>query len=254
MELFERVEIKVRSTLDGGLEPSLFYEADTSDGPRPLIVGLHTWSFDRFNQEKVMLPYAKKYNYHLLLPEFRGPNITENPRRKEACASPLAVQDIFDAVEYVKANYEVDEKRIYLIGCSGGGHMSLMCAAKRPDYFRSVASFVPITDLARWETENPNYGGSVRACCGSHEDMMLRSPMSYADSIAKANLKIFHGKYDQVVSYKQSVDLFLEIMKVDPAARVFLDIFDGGHQMSMSVAMEWLLSSDTEAKLTKVSG
>jgi hypothetical protein len=78
--------------------------------------------------------------------------------------------------------------------------------------------------------------------------------MSYAESIAKANLKIFHGKYDQVVSYKQSVDLFLEIMKIDPASRVFLDIFDGGHEMSMKVAMDWLLSNDSEAKLTKVSG
>ena len=254
MNFFERNEIKVTSTIDGSSEPSLFYEADTTSGARPLIVGLHTWSWDRFNQEKVMLPYAKKYNFHLLLPEFRGANLEENPRRNQACGSPLAVQDIFDAADYVKQNYKVDTERIYLVGCSGGGHMSLMAAAKHPDYFRSVACFVPITDLARWEEENPHYGKSVRACCKDREDMLLRSPVSYAESIAKANLKIFHGKYDTSVTYKQSVDLFLEIMKIDPAARVFLDIFDGGHEMSMDVAMDWLLKGDEENKLTKVTG
>ena len=253
MNPFERCEIKVESTLDGSVEPSLFYEADTSIGARPLLVGLHTWSYDRFNQEKVMLPYAKKYNFHLLLPEFRGPNLIENPRREQACASRFAVQDVFDAAEYVIKNYKVDRERVYLLGCSGGGHMSLMCAAKHPDYFRSVASFVPITDLARWEKENPNYGKSVRACCVDTEDMMRRSPITYADSLAKANLKIFHGKYDTSVTYKQSVDLFLEIMKIDPSARVFLDIFDGGHEMSMESALGWLLKGDKEI-LTKVTG
>ena len=56
------------------------------------------------------------------------------------------------------------------------------------------------------------------------------------------------------MTYKQSVDLFLEIMKADPAARVFLDVFDGGHEMSMEVAMQWLLKDDSENKLVKVTG
>jgi dipeptidyl aminopeptidase/acylaminoacyl peptidase len=201
-----------------------------------------------------MLPYAKAYNFHLLLPEFRGPNLVENPRRTEALGSPLAVQDIFDAAEYVKKNYKVDEKRVYLVGCSGGGHMSLMCAAKHPDYFTSVASFVPITDVRRWERENPHYAKTINACCRDEADMISRSPITYAESLAKANLKIFHGKYDTSVTYKQSVDLFLEIMKIDPASRVFLDIFDGGHEIDMQVAAYWLISQYNTAQKTLVTG
>ena len=51
-------EILVESTLDGTLQPSLFYRAKESG--RPLLVGLHTWSHNRFNQIKNMLPYAER--------------------------------------------------------------------------------------------------------------------------------------------------------------------------------------------------
>ena len=62
---FTETEIQVISSLDGTIQPSLFFEAE-GEG-RPLLVGLHTWSFNRFNQVNNMLPYAKKYNFHLLL-------------------------------------------------------------------------------------------------------------------------------------------------------------------------------------------
>ena len=41
-------EILVKSTLDDSLQPSLFNRASRKG--RPLLVGLHTWSYDRFNQ------------------------------------------------------------------------------------------------------------------------------------------------------------------------------------------------------------
>ena len=254
MSFFNQTEIKVVSSVDNSTEPSLFFEADTTEGARPLLVGLHTWSFDRFNQVNAMLPYAQKYNFHLLLPEFRGSNKPDNPRCTEACGSPIAVADIFDAITYVTEHYSIDKDNIFLLGASGGGHMALMTAAKNPTLFRAVGSFVPITDLAAWTRENSNYKGSVFACCGTEDEMLLRSPITYVDSLAKANLKIFHGKFDGVVPYMQSVRLYLEIMKSYPTSRVFLDIFDGGHSMSMETAMTWLTSQMKKVAEESVSG
>ena len=54
-------EILVKSTVDGSMQPNLFYEADEKN--RPLLVGLHTWSCDRFNQIENMLPLAEKQNF-----------------------------------------------------------------------------------------------------------------------------------------------------------------------------------------------
>ena len=39
-----------------------------------------------------------------------------------------------------------------------------------------------------------------------------------------------------------------------PAARVFLDIFDGGHEIDMEQAMYWLLSQYRKKQLTAVTG
>ena len=82
----------------------------------------------------------------------------------------------------------------------------------------------------------------------------MRSPMTYADGIAKANLKIFHGKYDPVVPMHHSVDLYDRIAQIDPKARVFLDIFDGGHEIDMESAMHWLLSQYQEKTAVAVTG
>ena len=235
------MELLIKSSIDGSLEPSLFYPA-SRDG-RPLLVGLHTWSFDRFNQVENLLPIAQKYDFNLLLPEFRGPNLKSNSRASEACGSPLAKADIKDAIDYVIEHEGVDRENIFLIGLSGGGHMALLMCGLCPKLFRAVAAFVPITDLALWAEENPNYREHIYASAGDDMASLLsRSPISYIDTIAQANLKIFHGKYDGVVPVTHSTRLYDEIFKKYPKSRVFLDIFDGGHEIDLDAAMFWLIS------------
>ncbi len=256
----EFVELKIVSSLDGTEQPSLFYQAKGAE-KRPLLVGLHTWSWDRFNQINNMLPYAQKYNFNLLLPEFRGPNMEVNssgyisPDCTKACGSEFAKQDVFDAIEYVKEHFAIDEENVFALGLSGGGHMALLCGAKDPKAFKAIGAFVPVCDLERWARENAGYAPHVEACCsGDVAEMKKRSPSSYIKELSLTNLKIFHGKFDPVVSYKQSFDLYQEIMKAEPRARVFLDIFDGGHQINMEAAFDWLLSQYKKKELTTVTG
>ena len=248
----QQTEILVKSTLDGSLQPSLLFKAE---GKRPVLVGLHSWSFGRENQVESMTPWAEKYCFHLLLPQFRGANLTSKPQCREACGSLLAKQDIIDAVDHLIAEGIADPENIFLLGGSGGGHMALLMAGYRPEYFKAIGAAVPITDLKVWAEENSHYRPHVLACCdGDEEQMRLRSPMTYADTIIKANLKIFHGKYDPVVPVSHSIKLFAKLMELDPKARVFLDIFDGGHQLDMPQAMTWLLSQYEERELTQVTG
>mgnify|MGYP003301532461 CR=1 FL=1 len=94
---------------------------------QPSLVGLHIRSYDRFNQIKNMLPVAEKYDFNLLLPEFRGNNLKSNPQCTLACGSNHARQDIKDAIDYVRANEQVDGDNIFLLGLSGG-HMALLMA------------------------------------------------------------------------------------------------------------------------------
>jgi len=250
----KQTEILVRSTMDGSMQPSLFYKSSTNS-KRPLLVGLHTWSHDRFNQINNMLPYAEKYDFNLLLPEFRGSNLKTNPVYTQACGSECAKQDIKDAIDYVIKNENVDKDNIFLLGLSGGGHMSLLMAGFCPEYFKAIGSYVPITDLEKWTKQNKDYCEHVLACCSDDVDeMKKRSPLSFVDNIAKANLKIFHGKFDPVVPLSHSLELYEKIMSRYPDARVFLDIFDGGHEIDMETAFYWILSQYKGVKKVKVTG
>lgn len=247
----EQREILIKSALDKTVQPSLFYRSQ-SEEKRPLLVGLHTWSYDRFNQIENMLPYAEKYDFNLLLPEFRGSNLSTNPNCTYACGSEFAKQDIIDAIDYVIKNENVDSENIFLLGASGGGHMALLMCGFCPEYFRAVGAYVPICDLGKWIEQNDDYSEHVLACCGDEID--VRSPINYLDIIAKSNLKIFHGKFDPVVPVSQSVKFYNNLTEKYPDARVFLDVFDGGHEMDMEVAMYWILSQYKKEIKTTVTG
>ncbi len=246
-------EILIKSSVDGSMQPSLFYRSESKE-KRPLLVALHTWSYDRFNQI-TRLDCAEKYDFNLLLPEFRGSNLKSNPICREACGSSIAKQDIKDAIDYIVKTENVDADNIFLLGLSGGGHMALLMAGMIPEYFKAVGAYVPITDLKKWAEQNETYRDHVLACCnGDEREMAERSPMSYIDTIAKANLKIFHGKYDPVVPVSHSIELYSAISAKYPESRVFLDIFDGGHQIDTNTAMYWFMSQYTGKEMNEVTG
>ena len=123
-----------------------------------------------------------------------------------------------------------------------------------PELFKAVGAAVPITDLNQWARESDAYRPHVLACCCDETEMAARSPMTYAKELIKANLKIFHGKYDPVVPVHHSTDLYARMTQLDPKARVFLDIFDGGHEIDMQSAMHWLLSQYEGGKAVQVTG
>ena len=248
-------EIYIRSTVDETMQPSLFYRADGKE-KRPLLVGLHTWSHNRSNMIQYLLKFAEEQNFSLLMPEFRGPNLTSNPNKDKACGSIYAKQDIKDAIDYVVANESViDKNNIFLVGLSGGGHMAMLMAGYCPEYFRAIAAFAPISDLQRWKSEAPSYAAYVDYCCNSDpKEMLKRSAINYYDVISKANMKIFHGRIDEVVPFKQSLDFFNEMLARYPRARLYLDIFHGGHQFDVNLCKNWLLSQYKAPKLEEVTG
>jgi len=252
--LGKMIEISIESTLDHTMQPNLFWEADTSDGPKPLIVGLHTWGATRFTNLDIYQPWAEKFGWHLLMPEYRGQNRPFNPEPMKACGSRYAKQDIIDAVNYVKENYKVDTDNIFIIGGSGGGHMALLMAGYTPELWRAVAAFCPITDLEanyienRADPKRQSYANDIIACCGGEpgpytaDEYKYRSPLTYAAEISRSNTQIWSGLYDPAVKNHHGYDMFAAIFSKYPGSRVFFNMFDGGHDLLLDKAEEWFMS------------
>ena len=164
--------VQVKSTLDGTDQPCYFWAPEKASSEAvPLIVGLHTWSCDytQLDHYKTVLAYAQKSGWAFVGPNFRGPNSTP-----QGCGSDLAVQDIVDAVNYAKGKVKIDASRVYIIGGSGGGHMTLLMLGRHPEVFAAGAAFCPITDVARWHADSiedhpgrgKGYAKMLESACG----------------------------------------------------------------------------------------
>ncbi|MDZ7721796.1 MAG: GDSL-type esterase/lipase family protein [candidate division KSB1 bacterium] len=144
-------KIEIKSSIDGQPQPAYFYNAGGS-AARPLIVSLHTWS-NGYEQKDTLSQMCIERDYHYIHPHFRGPN--NNP---DACGSPLAIQDIDDAIAYVINNAEVDTAQIHVIGLSGGGYATLLAFMKSNYAIKSFSAWVPISDLVKWYHESKARG------------------------------------------------------------------------------------------------
>ena len=183
-------EILYDCKIDQTRQPAMFRAAEGND-PRPLLVGLHTWSYDHTDHYEKFASICEQSNWNFIFPEFRGPNW-----RPEACGSDFVVSDLEDAVRYVCKTANVDKKRIYLCGGSGGGHCSLLLAGRRPDLWTAVSSWCPISDIRYWHEQcfavNLRYYKHIESACGGNPETdaaarkqaMVRSPISWLANAA----------------------------------------------------------------------
>lgn len=201
-EEWRKMLVQVKSSLDGTMQPCWFWAPEKAcSSPVPLVVGLHTWSADYtwINHYATVLKYAKGHGWAMVGPNFRGPNSTP-----AGCGSDLAVQDIVDAVEYAKGRVKIDAKRIYIVGGSGGGHITLLMAGRHPEIWAGCAAFCPITDVARWHADSlldhpgrgKQYAQMLEKACGGvpadrPEEYRHRSPLTWISRAADAGVPCY---------------------------------------------------------------
>lgn len=207
-----RHRVEISSSADGSVQPS-YVIVPLRPGnaePMPLAVVLHTWSFDLEQRQPELEAEAATRGWLLLSPNFRGRN--DHP---DACGSSLAQQDVLDAVKWVRSHYQIDERRIYVLGLSGGGYMTMLMAARNPDLWAAASAWVGISDLGAWyATHNgDDYGRMMRACFGGSpggnkaiaDELLARSPIRYLRPGLNVPLDLAAGRFDSTVSIAHSL-------------------------------------------------
>ena len=248
-------EVSVVSSVDGSEEPVIIgHPADVKPGKmnvaaRPLLVGVHSWSTDRFSSTAQQSKQAAERGWLAVFPEFRGPNRTTNPRAIEAGGSLLAQHDIIDAVEDMKDEFVVDEERVYIMGGSGGGHISLLMACKYLEVWAGCSSWVPITSLKEWWEQQNGYAVHVEAVCGGKPgdsaevdyEYLRRSPRTFITTEMNTPVRISHGQMDGCIRVQQTWDTFRELAKL-PGHQVSFFSDSHGHYADYAAGAAWLES------------
>ena len=221
-------EVRIRSTADQTEQPALWWTPGDARDAIPLLVGLHTWSGD-FQQTASSTPYwewCRQQGWHFIHPNFRGVN-----RTPQALGSDLAVQDVVDAVNWAKSNANVDARRIYLIGVSGGGHLALLMAGRHPEIWAGVSAWCGIFDVARWHAEHTKNGkpdryasdiesvlGGAPDTAGRQADARHRSPAKWLAGATGVPLDIAAGLHDGragSVPFRHSLDAYNTVVPAD---------------------------------------
>lgn len=203
---------------DGAAQPALWY-APADAGPKPLLVSAHTWSssYDTAGAISAYAAWCINRGWAWVHPDFRGPN-----RTPAAMGSDRAVQDIVEAVAWAKRQTAVDESRIYLIGASGGGHMSLQMAGRHPEIWAGVSAWVGISDIAQWYEELEKSGKPyhyldyIKGALGGEPlqdpprkaEAWKRSPLSSLHRARAVPLDINHGRDDAGVPFTHALRAF----------------------------------------------
>ena len=219
-----REKIFVTSSIDQIEQPCYLILPDgfKKDGPLlPLLVCLHTWSGNVEQRQKETEAECAKRGWIFLFPNFRGRN-----DKPDACGSIKAQQDILDAVDWVLERYPIDQKRIYLTGTSGGGHMSMLMAGRYPDRWTAVSAWVGISDLAAWHAKHveTGYGKMMRACCSGapgesekiDKEYRDRSPLTWLHQAVDVPLDLAAGVHDGhkgSVPIRHSLEAFNTVAK-----------------------------------------
>ncbi len=231
-------EIQFPSSVDHSPQPALLWTPQPKAGdsqPRPLLVFLHSWSGDWKQDNSAWLKQAQQRGWIYLHPDFRGRN--DHP---EACGSRIARQDVLDSIEWAIRNRKVDESRIYLAGVSGGGHMAMLMAARYPERFSAVSSWVGISDLAEWHRFHTRdgragpYAVKTAACCGGSpgassavdQEYRDRSPIFWLQNVGDLPLDIHAGVQDGKTGS----------VPIHQSLRAFNVIADTGHDPRVSDA------------------
>lgn len=212
--------MKVTSSIDKSEQDATLVvpSSGPSTKPRPLVVFLHAWSVDWTQRQPEVEAEADRRDWLLLIPNFRGRY--DNP---QACGSPLAQQDVLDAIAWVKERHPVDEKRTYALGLSGGGFMTMLMAGRYPQIWAAVSQYAGITDLASWyNDEHPQdrYAANMRACFGGAPDASpaiaaeyeARAPLTYFKPGFGVPIDLNAGRNDRTVLPRHSLRAFEKLV------------------------------------------
>lgn len=176
----------------------------------PILVAMHSFSNNVASTfpSETRLRLANQ-GLFCVFPEMRGRGTSGG----SADGSGREIQDIVDAVDYVKANFPayVDSTQVYIVGYSGGGGNVLAAVSKFPDYWNGAINCFGIADYGEDATNGWYNNGSSAPQKALMETWIGGTPAAVPNNYSARNavnaitnftgglLRIYHDQQDSIV-------------------------------------------------------
>ena len=207
----------------GNLDAFKYVPQDSGTSSRPLVIALHgcTQRAEHYDDETGWVKFADKFHFALLLPQqklanhpascFRWFDPNDNERDKGEALS------IRQMIEKMKTDSNIDPKRIYVTGLSGGGAMTAVMLATYPDVFAGggIVAGIPYK-CANSETEAQKKCGVLLGNKMQAEKINM-TPAKWGDLVRRAStstgpfpaipISIWHGDVDGTVDPQNEIEL-----------------------------------------------
>jgi acetyl esterase/lipase len=207
-------------------------------GPFPAIVFLHGGGFTDRNRAQLRRQAAHMASLGMV-------GFAIEYRVAKEATYPAAVSDAKAAVRWLRANaakYNIDERYIFAVGSSAGGHLAAMlaltggdpafegdaCCKEFSSRITAAVAFNPVldlTDMAHRESLVTRFLGGK--CEAKIEVCKQASPVSHVSASA-APILIMHGTADETVPYRQA-EAMVAKLKAAGAAVEFFTAPEGAH-------------------------
>lgn len=196
--------------------PFLLCRPNTVKDRLPLILQLH--GAGERGQGGGQLQLLEKYGFSKLMTEEADyPCLLVMPQCPPDSFWAAEIPHIFEFLEQLQRELDIDPSRIYLAGVSMGAYGTWLCAARHPDVFAAIA---------------PVCGGG----------------MVWTADLLKMPIWAFHGTEDKTVYPSESLNMIRRVREyADPGQDIRLTMLDGvGHNAwdytFDEVLLNWLLS------------
>lgn len=122
--------------------------------------------------------------------------------------------DHIDSIDYMVANYNVNQSKIGVYGGSYGGFMAGMLAMRAPERIAAAAALRPVFDWKNYYAANPGYTTQRLGFPDKNPEAYKRSsPITYADKLTRP-LLILHGMSDDNVHVQDSIQLIEKLIRL----------------------------------------
>lgn len=149
--------------------------------------------------------------------------------------------DLTDGVKHLAATGVIDPQKVCIVGASYGGYAALAGAVFTPDLYKCVISINGVSDLPRMmSSERAKYGrrhwvirywDDVMSGGDFDKDHLEQiSPINHVEKV-KAPVLLIHGEYDKVVPWRQSDNMYDELLDADKQVQ-FVKLPKGNHSLT----------------------